>query len=92
MEIYSMNIAGRVCLEPIRFVTDWMLYKRWKTLDNITTVWKSSEPNWPTDNAQEENRPSADAYQKEFANHLMLLKAETLLVVNDKEKRERRFL
>jgi hypothetical protein len=65
-----------------------MLYKRWKTLDNITTVWKSSEPNWPTDNALEENRTSADACQKEFANHLMLLRAETLLVVNDKEKRE----
>jgi hypothetical protein len=69
-----------------------MLYKRWKTLDNITTVWKSSEQNWPTANALEENWTSADACQKEFANHLMLLKGETLLVVNDKEKRERRFL
>ena len=69
-----------------------MLYKRWKALNNIKTVWKSSEPNWLTDNALEERWASADACQKEFANHLMLLKAETLLVVNDKEKRERRFL
>ena len=69
-----------------------MLYKRWKALNNITTVWKSSEPNWPTDNALEENWTSADACQKEFANHLMLLEEEMFLVVNDKEKRERRFL
>lgn len=43
---------------------------------------------WPTTSELEEKRTSADACQKEFANHLMLLRAETLLVVNDKEKRE----
>jgi hypothetical protein len=68
-----------------------MLYKRWRTLTNIKTVWKSSEPNWPTDSALEETWTSADACQKGFANHLMLLRVETLLVVNDKEKWERRF-
>ncbi len=54
-------------------------------------MWKSSEPNWPTNNLRQKERTSADAYQKEFANHLMLLKEEMLLVVNDKEKRGRRF-
>ena len=49
-------------------------------------MWKSSEPNWPMKNLKKEERPSADACQKEFANHLMLLRGETLLVVNDKGK------
>ena len=55
-------------------------------------MWKSSEPNWPMNISEREDRTSADACQKEFANHLMLLRGETLLVVNDKEKWERRFL
>jgi hypothetical protein len=37
-------------------------------------------------NSKKEERTSVDACQKEFANHLMLLWVETLLVVNDKEK------
>jgi hypothetical protein len=49
-------------------------------------MWKSSEPNWPMNNSTKEERTSVDACQKEFANHLMLLWVETLLVVNDKEK------
>ena len=76
-----------MCLELQSVVGLKMLYKRWKTLTNVTTVWKSSEQNWPTANVLEENWTSADAFQKEFANHLMLLREETLLVVNDKEKR-----
>ena len=32
------------------------------------------------------DRPSADGFQELLANHLMLQKAETPFVVNDKEK------
>ena len=41
---------------------------------------------------KKEERPSADACQKEFANYLMLQGTETFHVVNDKEKQEQRFL
>lgn len=40
----------RVCLEQSPVVRTKMLYKRWKASKLFTFVWKSSEPNWPTDN------------------------------------------
>jgi hypothetical protein len=63
-----------------------MLYKRWKVLDLVKLMWRSSEPNWPMSNAKKEQRPSADGRQRLFANHLMLQRTETFFVVNDKEK------
>ncbi len=36
-------------------------------------------------------RPSADGFQEQFANHLMLHGTETFFVVNDQEKRILRF-
>jgi hypothetical protein len=86
-------IAKRVCLEQRPVVRTMMLYKRWKAqVMNCPHV--SSEPNRPMNNSKREERTFIPTCrdQKEFANHLMLLKEEMLLVVNDKEKWERRFL
>lgn len=68
----SRFIAKRVCLEPSSVVKARMLYKNGRLLEIIILVWRLREQNLPAANDGKEMRSSADAFQKEFANDLML--------------------
>jgi hypothetical protein len=84
----QLLIHKRVCLEPSPVVRTRMLYKRWKALDLVKLMWRSSEPNWPMSNAKKEQRPSADGRQRLFANHLMCKERKLSLRWTIRKKQE----
>ena len=77
----------RVCLEPIN-LNIWLgtVLKMEDFKELEISVWSLQTGEWLTLPKELKKRPSAKSVQAALANHLMLLMAETPIVVSDKEK------